>query len=344
MTSNPPAISIRGLTHRYAKAEVNALNNIGLEVTQGEAFALLGPNGGGKSTTFRILAGLLKPTASNDAVVEVLGHDALGHGSAVRSILGVVFQSPSLDIKLTALENLTCHGRIYGMPRRGLTEKARELLEQMQLADRADERVENFSGGMRRRVEIAKALLPSPKLLLMDEPSTGLDPAARHELWASLQQTRQAHGLTLVWTTHLMDEAEHADRVGILSKGKMLAVESPQTLRDRLGTSVIRIQPGLAANANDLMNKLKNRFSAELSYTKIAVIQNEIRFELSDGPSQVAAIAELLGDDAVQISVGRPTLEDAYLELVARHESPPDSLKAAALLKAEPSTMATASA
>jgi ABC-2 type transport system ATP-binding protein len=314
---HPPAVEARGLTHRYAKSQVDALSELSFDVQPGEAFALLGPNGGGKSTTFRILTGQLRPNASNDAAIRLFGSDLLTQPAAARALLGVVFQSPSLDIKLTAIENLFCHGRLYGMNRKALATLARDTLEQMGLDDRRDERVESFSGGMRRRVEIAKALLTSPRLLIMDEPTTGLDPAARRQLWASLEEAREIRGLTLLWTTHLMDEAEQADRVAILADGKRLALGSPADLKQSLGESILTIRPRDPQQLDAVLQTLRKQFT-QIPPGDFSLIQQEIRLQTTEAAAMVQDVIGLLGSDAAQVAVGPPTLEDVYLHHTAR--------------------------
>ncbi|MEM9915650.1 MAG: ABC transporter ATP-binding protein [Planctomycetota bacterium] len=312
-----PAVQIQGLSHRYPKADRDALDGLSLTIQPGEAFALLGPNGGGKTTTFRILATLLQPSGAGPAAVQLVGHDVLRQPAAARRTLGVVFQSPSLDIKLTARENLTCQARLYGLTRRESIPRIDEALARFDLTGRMHDAVETFSGGMKRKLEIAKALLHRPRLLLMDEPATGLDPAARRELWEHLGELRQRHDLTIAWTTHLMDEAEHADRLAVLASGKILTVSSPAELKASLGGHVVTAQP---LHPEEL-DALRDRIDAELGPWPAgkapAVIQDAVRFEHPDGPAIVTRVSQLLPGELRRISVGQPTLEDAYLRLIA---------------------------
>ncbi|MEO1237916.1 MAG: ABC transporter ATP-binding protein, partial [Planctomycetota bacterium] len=194
------AINVVGVSHRFRGSAVDALSGVELAVEPGEAFAVLGPNGGGKSTLFRVLATMLRPSGGGSA--SVFGRDVLRDPAAARREMGVVFQSPSVDVKLSARENLACQARLYGMSRKTASPRIDEALKRFGLADRAGDRVEEFSGGMRRRLEIGKALLHGPRLLLMDEPATGLDPAARRELWDHLGELGASSGLTTWWTTH----------------------------------------------------------------------------------------------------------------------------------------------
>jgi ABC-2 type transport system ATP-binding protein len=194
------------------------------EVGEGEMFALLGPNGGGKTTLFRILSTLYPPT---EGTARIFGHDVGSEAAQVRSRIGVVFQSPSLDRKLTVRENLKHQGRLYGLSGRALASRIDLVMERLGVRDRDGDRVETLSGGLQRRVELAKGLLHEPRLLLLDEPSVGLDPGARHDLWTYLDELRRESNVTLLVTTHLVDEADRADRVAILRKGEIAAIGTP---------------------------------------------------------------------------------------------------------------------
>ncbi len=320
-TAAPPAIAIRALCHTYPKAERPALDDVALQVAPGEVFAILGPNGGGKTTLFRILATMLRPTAGS---AEVFGHDAVRQQREVRRRLGVVFQAPSLDVKLTARENLHHHGRLYGLGGGDLRNRIDEGLSHLDLADRADEAVERFSGGMRRRVELAKAMLHDPALLLLDEPSTGLDPGARRDLWDRLSDLRDRRGTTVALTTHLMDEADRCDRLAILDHGRVLAVDRPASLKARLGGDVVSVEANGEAEA--LAQQIAQRFAVRPS-----VSRGTIRWEQPDGPEVVAALGGAYGEQIRSITVGRPTLEDVFLSLTGESlEAPPPTPEALA--------------
>jgi len=310
-------VQLAGLTHRYPKADRNALDGISLTIHPGEAFALLGPNGGGKTTTFRILATLLQPSTHTPGSAQLFGHDAIANPAAARRTIGVVFQSPSLDIKLTARENLACQAKLHGLARRESAPRINDALARFDLTARMHDPVETFSGGMKRKLEIAKALLHRPRLLLMDEPATGLDPAARRELWDHLADLRKRYDLTIAWTTHLMDEAEHADRLAVLAAGKILAVASPTEFKASLGAHVVSVEPKHAEQLGALRDRIDAEFGPWSAGQDPAVIQDAVRFEHDDGPSLVARIADLLPGELRRISVGQPTLEDAYLRLTA---------------------------
>lgn len=341
MSTDPaPAVELLSLRHRYAKAERDALGGQGgvdLAVAPGEAFALLGPNGGGKSTAFRIIGTLLRPTAGT---ARVTGFDVHTHPAAARAALGVVFQNPSVDVHLTATENLVCQARLYGIDRATATARAAELLERLGLADRAGERVGAFSGGMRRRVEIAKALLHEPAVLLMDEPTTGLDPAARRQLWTSLAQLRADRGLTVVWTTHLLDEAEHADRVGVLAQGQLLTVATPAQVQDACGGNILAVEPADAADLPHVQTTLHDALGPWAQGAAPRCDDTTVRFEHAGGAAVVARAAELLEGTALRrVSVGRPTLEDAYLKISAASSAEGPATDPASGPATEPATV-----
>ncbi len=319
-----PAVQLAGLSHRYAKADRDAVDHLDLTIRPGEIFALLGPNGGGKTTTFRILATLLHPSASaqdpsvNGGAVRLFGSDVLRDPAAARRHLGVVFQSPSLDIKLTAGENLLCQSQLYGLSRREAALRIDALLAQFALTDRRHDRVEAFSGGMRRKLEIAKALLHRPRLLLMDEPSTGLDPAARRELWTHLRGLRDTLGITIVFTTHLMDEAEHADRVAVLAQGRILTDDTPANLKASLGGQVVTIEPRDAADLEPLREAVAAQLGPWEDGWQPVVADHAVRFQHNDGAAVLPRVAELWPGRLQRLSVGQPTLEDAYLRLTSQ--------------------------
>ncbi len=229
-----PALSTKGLTHRYG--DRLALDDVSLRVAPREIFGLLGPNGGGKTTLFRILSTLVRPTSGT---ASILGLDLLRDTTALRARIGVVFQAPSLDKKLRVRENLAHQGHLYGLSGAALHERIDHLLIEFNLRDRARDLVETLSGGLQRRVEIAKSLLHRPELLLLDEPSTGLDPGARIDLWQTLYRLRDQQNVTVLLTTHLMEEAERCDRVAIIDQGRIVAEGTPEELRAEIGGDVI---------------------------------------------------------------------------------------------------------
>lgn len=295
------AISVSRLVHRYG--ERLALAGLDLEVQRGEIFALLGPNGGGKTTLFRLLSTLIPV---QEGRIEVLGYDAARQTRELRERIGVVFQAPSLDKKLSVEENLRHQGHLYGMSGAALARRADEMLARLGLADRCRERVETLSGGMRRRVELAKGMLHAPELLLLDEPSTGLDPGARSDLWDYLRKVRAEDGVTVVLTTHLLEEADKADRVAILSAGRLVALDTPDALRASVGGDSLSIE---TENPAALAEAIRARFDIPA-----AVIDGSVRLERPDAPHLVARLVEAFPGEIQTIKLGKPTLEDVFID------------------------------
>lgn len=285
------AFAAEALGHSYGARR--ALDNVSFLVEPGEIFGLLGPNGGGKTTLFRIASTLMRPGRGR---ARILGLDCVAQAAEVRRRIGVVFQSPSVDPKLTVEENLRHQGRLYGLGGAPLKDRSRAMLERVGLADRAGERVEKLSGGLRRRVELAKGLLHEPEMLLLDEPSTGLDPGARLDLWTHLREIET----TCLLTTHLMEEAERCDRLGILDEGRLVALGTPEELKASVGGDVIT----LAA-------KEPEKLAAELG---AAVVDGEVRIEASDGQAAVARLMERHGERIDSVSLSKPTLEDVFID------------------------------
>lgn len=297
-----PAIQTERLGRRFGPRE--ALSVVTLAVEPGEMFGLLGPNGGGKTTLFRILSTLLAP---GSGTARVAGHDVVRAPMEVRRHIGVVFQAPALDPQLTVAENLRCAGRLYGLCGGELEGRLRAAAADLGVGDRMDERVEVLSGGLRRRVEIAKSLLPRPRVLLLDEPSAGLDPAARAALRAVLSRLRREYGVTVLLTTHLLDEAEACDRVAVLHHGKVVADGAPAALRAALGKDVAVLSgPApeiLAARVRELFG------------WPVAVRDGRVRVDVPAGGDGAARLVGAVSGCAEQIVVGRPTLEDVFLEV-----------------------------
>ena len=281
-----------------------ALSGVTLSIRAGEMFALLGPNGSGKTTLFRILSTLLAPSAGT---ARVGGCDVVGEAMAVRHQIGVVFQSPALDPQLTVEENLRCAGSLYGLRGADLVARLRSAAQALGLSDRLADRVQSLSGGLQRRVEIAKCLLPRPRVLLLDEPSTGLDPAAREGLRATLERVRRESEVTVVMTTHLLEEAERCDRVAILHRGRLVACETPAELRGRLGTDVAVVS---GPEPEALAARVREMFGWPLS-----VRGERLRVEVPAGGDAAGRLVSALGAAADTVTVGRPTLEDVFLDL-----------------------------
>ncbi len=297
-----PAISCASLGFRYG--ERDALRDVSFTIAQGEIFGFLGPNGGGKTTLFKILSTLV-PVQSGKAVM--LGRDLAGETLAVRRSLGVVFQHPSLDGKLTVAENLRHHGHLYGISGQRLKDRSAAMLAQLGLTGRAGDLVETLSGGLQRRVELAKALLHEPQLLLLDEPSTGLDPAARREFSNYLAHLRETQGVTVVLTTHYMEEAERCDRIAILHQGNLVAIDKPSELKHQVGGDVVVIR---ADTPEALERKIQQRFKV-----KGQIVDGTIRIERPRGHEFVREVVDSFGAEIESVSFGKPTLEDVFVHL-----------------------------
>jgi ABC-2 type transport system ATP-binding protein len=297
---DPPALDVEHLRHAYGGRV--ALDDATLAVGSGEMFALLGPNGGGKTTLFRIVATLLRPAAGT---ARVFGADVWHDAAAVRRRLGVVFQAPALDPRLSVRENLTHHGHLYGLRGGALRDLVDATLARVRLADRAGDRVLTLSGGLARRAEIAKALLPSPRLLLLDEPTTGLDPAVREELWRDLRALGDGQGTTIVLTTHLMDEAEACDRVAILDRGRIVVSGRPSDLTRALGGEILTIE---ADEPDQLARDIHERFGLPA-----AVADDVVRIERDRAHEVIGQVIEAFGGAVRSVRFSRPTLHDVFV-------------------------------
>ena len=295
-----PAICVQGVSHAYGSRV--ALDDLSLEVPPGELLAVLGPNGGGKTTLFRLLSTLL-PLARGSA--SILGYDLAKQAHAVRSVIGVVFQAPSLDRKLTVAENIRLQAALYGLAGRELQSRLDELLEQFALRERAGELTERLSGGLRRRVELAKGLIHRPAVLLLDEPSTGLDPAARSDLWQYLRRLKTERGTTIVLTTHYLDEADGADRIAILNEGRLVALGQPDELRASIGGDSITLETAAP-------EQLAARIAAQFDLPA-RVIDDAVRLETPDGHHWISRLVEAFPGEISAIRLGKPTLEDVFI-------------------------------
>ncbi len=296
-----PAIAVSNVSHRYG--ERIAVDDLSLEIKTGEIFVFLGPNGSGKTTLFRVLSTLIPLQAGE---VSILGHPLATETTAIRSKLGVVFQAPSLDAQLSVAENLHHQGRLYGMSRQDLAERKKQMLSALGVAERANDRVDTLSGGMRRRVELAKGMLHRPRLLLLDEPSTGLDPGARADLWNYLQQVREKDGVTIVLTTHLLEEAERADRIAIMHQGKLAALDTPVALQASVGGDSINIR---TEQPKQLAKAIHAKFDCEAT-----VLDGTVRLEQPDGHQWISRLVEAFPDEIQTVTLGKPTLEDVFID------------------------------
>ncbi|HYO11967.1 MAG TPA: ATP-binding cassette domain-containing protein [Thermoanaerobaculia bacterium] len=301
-----PAVEARGVAFSYpgrrGSGRRQALAGIDFQVGVREIFGFLGPNGGGKTTLFRILATLARPEAGS---LRVFGFDLGTHAREVRRRLGVVFQVPSLDLQLTVRENLVHQGHLYSLGGRDLAGRIDGALERFGLADRRDQRALELSGGLRRRVEIAKALLHEPRLLLLDEPSTGLDPGARRDLWDTLESLR-GEGVTVLLTTHFMEEGDRCDRLALLDRGRIVAEGAPADLKGEIGGDVVTLT---GPDPEGLARDLADRFpGAAPSVRDGAVLLTRER-----GHEMVARLVEAFPGRVSAVTVARPTLEDVFL-------------------------------
>jgi len=295
-----PVIAVRSIVHRYQ--DRTALNGVSFDVQPAELFGLLGPNGSGKTTLFRILSTLMVPSAGAATIV---GIDAVRDPGTLRRHIGVVFQAQSVDPKLTAFENLWHQGHLYGLHGVQLRARIREILTRVGLLDRAKDRVETFSGGMQRRIELAKGLLHHPEVLLLDEPTTGLDPGARRDLWQYLQILRNEERVSVIVTTHLMEEAERCDRLAILSEGNLVALGTPEELTREIGGDVILLE---ARDPKRLAEQIREKFHVDAT-----VMDQHVRLEIEGGHRFVPDVVEAFPGEIQSLSVSKPTLEDVFI-------------------------------
>lgn len=297
-------IQLDGLTHNYGNRL--ALDHLTFDVGEAQIFGLLGPNGSGKTTLFRILSTLMVPSGGN---ARIQGFNVATEPNRVRQQIGIVFQARSVDIKLTVAENLKHQGHLYGMSGSLLRSRIDEVLGRVGLRDRAKERVETLSGGMQRRVELAKGLIHSPAVLLLDEPSTGLDPGARRDLWQYLRTLRDQDGVTVLVTTHLMEEAEHCDRLAILNDGKLVALGSPLELKSEIGGDIVTFEARSESEAYALAPRIADMFHVQAS-----VIGHSVRLEQEHGHRFLTSVVEAFPGEIEGISVAKPSLEDVFIQ------------------------------
>jgi ABC-2 type transport system ATP-binding protein len=294
------AISVRGLAKRFGDLE--AVRGVDFDVAAGETFGFLGPNGAGKSTTIKILCTLMVAT---EGQATVAGFDVGRERDAVRRHIGLVFQDPTLDTYLSGAQNLRFHAELYGVPKADLGDRMREVLSLVGLWDRRDDLVEKYSGGMRRRLEIARGLLHSPRVLFLDEPTIGLDPQTRAAIWEYLDELRRREDVTVFVTTHYMDEAEHCDRIAIINEGRIVVLGTPQELKASVGKDRVQIQTD---DDEAAITALRDRFEIEA-----AVHEGSVTFSVADGDQFVPKLFESLGVPIRAVTVARPTLDDVFM-------------------------------
>ena len=296
-------ILVENLSHQYGSRL--ALSNVSFEVKAGEIFGLLGPNGGGKSTLFRILSTMMVPTGGR---AEISGHDVAREPAAVRRGIGVVFQTQSLDKALTVSENLRAQGHLHGLSGPQLRARMEQVVERLGLAARRHDLVETLSGGLKRRVEIAKGLLHRPVVLLMDEASTGLDPGARRDLWQYVEELRSREGVTILLTTHILDEADRCDRLALLHQGRVVAEGTPAQLRSRIGGDIVVLEAANQDDAAALGRQIEIRFGL-----KPSVMNGVLRVEIANGHRFITEVVEAFPGAIQSVGLHKPTLEDVFV-------------------------------
>ena len=293
-------IEVQELRKKFGDFE--AVRGVSFEVEPGEVFGFLGPNGAGKTTTINMLCTLAKPTSGS---ARVAGHDVVRERDDVRRNIGLVFQDPTLDGYLTAQQNLRLHADLYGVEQSLVPARMKQMLEMVGLWERRDSTVMTFSGGMRRRLEIARGLMHSPRVLFLDEPTIGLDPQTRSSIWSYIRQLREREEITIFMTTHYMDEAEYCDRIAIMDHGEIVALDSPETLKAGIGADRVRIE----TDDNDAaIEALRDRFDIEGRVAEGAVI-----FAVPGGEAFVPRLFAELGMPIRSVSVSRPTLDDVFM-------------------------------
>jgi len=297
------AINIKDITKKFK--EVDALSGISFDIKQGEVFSLLGPNGAGKTTLISILTTILKPT-SGTAVIN--GKDIIKEPLDVRKNIGIVFQEPSLDDLLTAKENLYLHSMLYNMPREIAKKRIKDILITVNLYERKDHIVKTFSGGMKRQLEIARGLLHTPKILFLDEPTVGLDPFSRRNIWEYIKKVKKEQNITIILTTHYMEEAESlSDRIAIINKGRIIELDTPENLKKKIGDEILIIKGIVDDNRVRSLDFIK---SVDLKNDKYIITSKEITKNLNKILEYVKRI-----DD---IEIRKTSLEDVFLKMTGK--------------------------
>lgn len=300
-----PAVEVLGLQKRYGDFE--AVKGIDFTVGVGETFGFLGPNGAGKSTTIKMLCTLVNPTGGT---ARVAGHDVITERAQVRRNIGLVFQDTTLDGYLSAAQNLQFHAELYDMPKHLVPGRMQQVMEMVGLWDRKDHRVDTFSGGMKRRLEIARGLMHSPRVLFLDEPTVGLDPQTRSSIWSYIHELRQQEQITIFLTTHYMDEAEHCDRIAIMDSGELKVLDTPSSLKAGVGTDRIQIT---TADDEAAVAALRERFAIEAVRS-----EGQLTINVAEGERFVPRLFAELGLPIHSVSVARPTLDDVFMSITGR--------------------------
>jgi ABC-2 type transport system ATP-binding protein len=297
---SPPAIEVRDLVKSYG--EVDAVRGVTFDVAPGEVFGFLGPNGAGKSTTINVLCTLATPTSGT---ARVGGYDVVAQRDAVRRQIGLVFQDPTLDVQLTAEQNLRLHAELYGVDAAAIPGRIEQMLEMVDLADRRRQKALMFSGGMKRRLEIARGLLHSPRVLFLDEPTIGLDPQTRSSIWRYIRALQRSEGTTIFMTTHYMDEAEHCDRIAIMDRGEIVVLDTPEALKASVGADRVALH---TADDDAALASLRERFGIDA-----VLAEGAVTFHVADGEAFVPRLFAELDVAITSVAVSRPTLDDVFL-------------------------------
>lgn len=302
MTQNqPPAVAVNGLEKRFD--ELEAVRGVDFEVAAGEVFGFLGPNGAGKSTTINMLCTLVKPTGGS---ARVAGYDVVKERDDVRRHIGLVFQDPTLDGNLTGAQNLKMHAELYGVQKDLVDARMEQVLRMVALWERKDQKVMTYSGGMRRRLEIARGLMHSPRVLFLDEPTVGLDPQTRASIWGYIRELKENEEITIFMTTHYMDEAEFCDRIAIMDHGEIVAIDDPETLKDSVGVDTVRIH---TEDDERAIARLADEFGLDATISEGAVT-----FGVESGEEFVPRLFADLGVGIKSVNVSRPTLDDVFFK------------------------------
>jgi len=303
--SDAPAVEVRDLVKSYGQIE--AVRGIGFEVKPGETFGFLGPNGAGKSTTIKILCTLVNPTAGQ---ARVAGHEVVRDRDKVRQNIGLVFQDTTLDSYLTGEQNLRFHADLYGVPRQQVGPRLKQVLDMVDLWDRRGSVVGTYSGGMKRRLEIARGLLHAPRVLFLDEPTVGLDPQTRSSIWEYINDLKQREDITIFLTTHYMDEAENCDRIAIVDHGKIVVLDTPEALKASVGKDRVQITTD---DNTETIAELKDRFALEA-----AIHERQVTFNVEEGERFVPRLFAELSTPIRSVSVARPTLDDVFMSYTGK--------------------------
>jgi len=306
-----PIIEVEKLARRFGN--ITAVDDISFKVEEGTIFGFLGPNGAGKTTTINILCTLLSPSSGKASIA---GHDCMRESSDVRKAIGIVFQDTTLDKDLTAYENLIFHAYLYDVPRSRMKERVQDVLHFVDLYDRKDDLVKKFSGGMKRRLEVARGLIHQPRVLFLDEPTLGLDPQSRSNLWEFITKLPDKNNVTIFMTTHYMEEAEVCNKIAIIDKGRIIAMGTPDELKKTIGGDIVYMTTTDNAASK---NEIKSLFRIDVSEK-----MDELYMTCSRGDTCIPEIIRTLGDKVISVRLQRPTLNDVFLNLTGKTIRPED--------------------